>query len=163
MMLAHGIRGGCWWYSSRGWTFPPIFCYFCCHVTDGSREVIRQNGVWHGSMDEAQVCHWMPPWRKMVPIDIHWCFLNERDQTVDVSTVRLWVVHVRIGNNYVKDKPCSRWPNRAVTSHNEKHLDQLIHVNQWIMTRKLCTEMNMSFSILEIMVSKSEYCKVWAR
>ena len=27
IMLADNIRGGCWWYSSRGWTFPPIFCY----------------------------------------------------------------------------------------------------------------------------------------
>ena len=25
-MLAH-IRGGCWWYSSRGWTFPSEFFY----------------------------------------------------------------------------------------------------------------------------------------
>jgi len=23
MMLAHDIRGGCWYYSSRGWAFPP--------------------------------------------------------------------------------------------------------------------------------------------
>ena len=27
MMLAHDSRGGCWWYGSRGWTFPTIFCY----------------------------------------------------------------------------------------------------------------------------------------
>ena len=26
-MLAHDIRGGCWWYGSRGWTFPPIFTH----------------------------------------------------------------------------------------------------------------------------------------
>jgi len=25
IMLAHDIRGRCWWYGSRGWTFPPIF------------------------------------------------------------------------------------------------------------------------------------------
>ena len=24
MMLTHSIRGGCWWYGSRGWTFLPI-------------------------------------------------------------------------------------------------------------------------------------------
>ena len=24
---AHNIRGRCWWYDSRGWTFPPIFHY----------------------------------------------------------------------------------------------------------------------------------------
>jgi len=26
-MLAHDIRGMCWWYGGRGWTFPPIFHY----------------------------------------------------------------------------------------------------------------------------------------
>jgi len=25
--LAHSIRGRCWWYDSRGWTFPPVFHY----------------------------------------------------------------------------------------------------------------------------------------
>ena len=27
IILAHDVRGGCWWYGSRGWTFPPIFHY----------------------------------------------------------------------------------------------------------------------------------------
>ena len=27
MMLAHHVRGWCWWYFSRSWTSPPIFCY----------------------------------------------------------------------------------------------------------------------------------------
>jgi hypothetical protein len=25
IMLAHDVRGGCWWYGNRSWTFPPIF------------------------------------------------------------------------------------------------------------------------------------------
>ena len=41
-------------------------------------------------------------------------------------------------------------------------LDQLIHVNQWIVTRKLCTELNISFSVLE-MVAMLEYHKVCTR
>jgi len=28
IMLAHEVRGGCWWEGSRDWTFLPIFCYF---------------------------------------------------------------------------------------------------------------------------------------
>jgi len=28
MMLAHSIRGWCWWYGSRGWTFPQTPLYF---------------------------------------------------------------------------------------------------------------------------------------
>ena len=27
IMLAHNVRGISWWYSSRGWTFSPVFCY----------------------------------------------------------------------------------------------------------------------------------------
>ena len=26
-MMAHNVRGGCWRYGSRGWTFPPILRY----------------------------------------------------------------------------------------------------------------------------------------
>ena len=32
----------------------------CCCVTDGSKEAVWQNGVWHGSVYEAKVCHWIP-------------------------------------------------------------------------------------------------------
>ena len=42
--------------------------------------------------------------QKMAPIDVHRCLLNiYRDQTVDVSTVRQWVVHFSHGNSDVKD------------------------------------------------------------
>jgi len=27
IMLTYNVRGRCWWYGSRGWTFPPIFHY----------------------------------------------------------------------------------------------------------------------------------------
>jgi len=37
--------------------YPVIFC--CC-VTDGSRGMIWQNGVWHESVYESKVCHWIP-------------------------------------------------------------------------------------------------------
>ena len=37
---------------------------FCCHVTDGSREAVWQNGVLHGSMYGAKGCHWNPPCTK---------------------------------------------------------------------------------------------------
>jgi len=37
---------------------------------------------------------------KMTPIDNHWCSWNTfGDQTVDVSTVRWWVVHFRSGDS----------------------------------------------------------------
>ena len=50
---------------------------------------------------------------KMAPTDIHRHLLNSyRDQTVDVSTVRWWVVHFSSGDSDVKDKPHSRQPCR---------------------------------------------------
>ena len=33
----------------------------CCCVTDDRRGAVWQNGHWHGSADEAKVCHWIPP------------------------------------------------------------------------------------------------------
>ena len=45
----------------------PITC--CCCVTDGSRGAVWQNAVWHGSLYEAKVCHWIPPCGKNCP---HW-------------------------------------------------------------------------------------------
>ena len=36
----------------------PITC--CCHVTNGSRGTVWQNGVWRGSAYEIKVCKWIP-------------------------------------------------------------------------------------------------------
>jgi len=53
---------------------------------------------------------------KIAPNDIHRCLLNiYGDQTVDVSTVRQWVVCFSSGDSDVKDKPHSGWPCTAVT------------------------------------------------
>jgi len=49
---------------------------FCCHVTDDYRGMVWQSGIWHGSVYEAKVCHWIPPGRKFAPTDIHWQLLN---------------------------------------------------------------------------------------
>ena len=44
----------------------------------------------------------------MSPIDIHCCLLNVYgEQTVDVHTVRWWVVHFSTDDSGVKDKPHS--------------------------------------------------------
>ena len=60
----------------------------CCHVRDGSRGAVWQNGVWHGSLYEAKVRHWIPPCGKNCT---HWPSSTLKvyeDQTVGVSTVR---------------------------------------------------------------------------
>lgn len=54
---------------------------------------------------------------KMAPTDIHRQWLSiSGDRTVDVSTVRLWVVYCSSSNSDMKDKPCSGWPYTAVTT-----------------------------------------------
>ena len=73
----------------------------CCHcVTDSSRGALGQNGVRHGSAYGTKVCHWIPfMQKKMVSIDIQCCLLTiYGDQSVDVSTVRQWVVWFCSGN-----------------------------------------------------------------
>ena len=46
-----------------------------------------------------------PPMEKIPPTDIHRCFLDVyRDQTVDVSTVKQWVVDFSSGNSSMKEK-----------------------------------------------------------
>ena len=62
-MLAHNARGG--WYGVMAVEVEPSHQYsitFCCCVTDGSRGALWQNGMWHGRVDEAKVCHWFLPW-----------------------------------------------------------------------------------------------------
>jgi hypothetical protein len=92
IMLAHDVRGGCWWYVSRGQTFLPEVRKFCCHATEFLH------------VEKALT-------------DIHQCLLNvSGDQTVDVSTVRWWVVYFSSGDSNLRDRPCSRWPCTAVRS-----------------------------------------------
>jgi len=51
---------------------------------------------------------------------LRWYLLNIcGDQTVDVSTVRWWVLRFSSGDSNVKDKPHSGWLCTAVTPQNE--------------------------------------------
>jgi len=84
----------------------------CCSVTDGRRDAVWQNGIWHRSAYEAEVYHWTPSCRKNGN-NIHQHLLNVYgDQTVDVSTVRRWVVRFSRGDSDAEDKPRSRQPCR---------------------------------------------------
>jgi len=60
-MLAHNIRGRCWWYGSRGWIFPPMFHYI---LLLRGRGALWQNGIWCQSAHEAKVHPWIPPCRE---------------------------------------------------------------------------------------------------
>ena len=87
IMLVYDVRARRRWYSSRGWTFPPIF-----HYTWLPRDRWQQRG---------SMIKWRPTWErgwnkgvplnsfmqeKMAATDIHWHLLNIfGDQTVDVG------------------------------------------------------------------------------
>jgi hypothetical protein len=65
---------------------------------------------------------------KIAPIDIHRRLLNVYgEQTVDVSTVRRWVVRFSSGDSDVRDTHCT-----AVRSRHEERSDQLINSSQQI-------------------------------
>jgi len=98
-MLIHNIRGICWWYASRSWTFPPIFGYTL---------LLCDRGQQRGNLT-GRCLTWKCLWSKGVSLnssmwmesithtDIHWHLLNtDGDQTAAVSTVRWWVVWFRV-------------------------------------------------------------------
>ena len=80
---------------------------YCCCVTDGSREAVWQNGVWLASVYEAKEFHWILPCRKklcpLILLDYCRIFM----ETMDVSTLRWWVVCFSSGDSEMKDKPHS--------------------------------------------------------
>ena len=71
-----------WWYGSRRWMNSPNPITFCCHATDSSRGAVWENGIWHGSADEAKLCWSIPPhskkWHLLAFIDIWWVFLETK-------------------------------------------------------------------------------------
>ena len=74
-----------------------------------------------------------------------------------------WVVHFSSSHGNMKDKPHSRQPRTAATTQSVEHLDQFIYMNQQIMTRELCTEMNIGFNVLEAMVAMLGYYEICTR
>ena len=78
-MLSHNIKGRCWWYSSWGWTLPPIFHYILLLCSKGT---VWQNGIWHGSIYEVKTCHWILPWWKkwylLIFTDACWTFVETK-------------------------------------------------------------------------------------
>ena len=131
---------------------PSITC--CCCVTDSSRGTVWQNGA------DMEVCMKQRYGivllceQKMAPSDIHQCLLNVcGDWTVDVSSVRWWVVTATR----------SRWPCTPVAPQNEEWLGLFVCANWWITTRELSVDLDICFSALERMVATLEYHKFCSR
>jgi len=135
---------------------------FCRCVTDGSRGAVWQMvSVVEVLVKQRCVIEFLHA-EKITPTDIHQHLLSVSGaHTVDVSMMCQWVMHFSSGNSSVKDKPCSRQPHTAVTPWNDEHT--ISSSARWIRIRKLCTELSISFSALEITVATLEYHKVCAR
>ena len=109
IMLAHNIRSRCWWYDSRSWKFPPISNILLpCNRWQQRYNLTEWRLTW-----KCQSCVTEQLHVEKSGTDIHQGLLKTcGDQTVDVSTVRWWVVCFSIGDNDIKDKPHSRSPCR---------------------------------------------------
>ena len=55
---------------------------FCCHMTDGSRRAVWENGVYYRSVYDAKTCHWTLPcekkWHSLIITDSCWIFLETK-------------------------------------------------------------------------------------
>ena len=95
-MLSHSVSGGYWWYSSRGWTFPPVFHYVLL-LCDRCKGAVWQNGVWCGSVYEAKVCHCIPPhgitdtyWHSLILAECLWRPNSGREHCVSAVATATW-------------------------------------------------------------------------
>jgi hypothetical protein len=114
IMLAHDVRGRCWWYGSRCWTFPPIVRKFCCRATEAGGQSGKMMSDMEVHTKQRRVTEFLHA-DKIAPTDIQWWLLNVYGhQTVDVSTMRWWVVHFSSGDSDVRYRPCSGRPCIAV-------------------------------------------------
>ena len=165
ILLSHNVRGRCWWYGSRDWTFPPIFCkiLLACNRQPQRHSLTKFCLTWKCVWSKDVPLNSLVQ-TKLLPLTSVELLLDfYGDQTVDVSAVRRWVVCFSSGDSNMKDKPCSGHPCTAVTSQNQECLDQIVCMNQWITTKELCMELNIGFNALETMVAVLKYCKVCTR
>ena len=112
--LANDIRGRCWCYDTRGYTFPPIFYHILllCNRLQQRGSLTKWHLIWKCIWSKDVELNFVSV-ENMTPTDIHHCLLNVYgDQIADISIVRWRVVCSSRGNNDVKDKTHSRQPWR---------------------------------------------------
>ena len=101
IILAYKIRGRCWWYDSRGRTLPPVFHYILlsCYRWQQQRNLTKSHLTWKWIWNKGVELN-LPMQEKFPAIDSHRHLLNiSGHRTVNVSTVRWWVVPFSSGNS----------------------------------------------------------------
>jgi len=126
ILLSHNVRGRCWWYGSRDWTFPPIFCKIslACNRQRHSltKFCLTWKCVWSKDVPLNSLVQ-----TKLLPLTSVELLLDfYGDQTAHVSAVRRWVVCFSSGDSNMKDKPCSGQPCKFL----ECGMQVLVHLWQ---------------------------------
>ena len=124
--LVHNIRGGCWKYGTRPWTFPPIFCYIL--LLCDRRQQRSSLTVWHLTW----MCIWskgvelnsstQKKWHPLSFIDPCWIFMETKQ------------CHFSNGNSNVKDKLRSREPCRYLLAQHAGSYSLLAKILSKMMT-----------------------------
>ena len=79
ILLAH-VSGGCWWYGSRGWTLPSIFCYilFLCDTWQQKGNLTKWCQTWKDVLSKGVSLN-SSMWKKWHPltfINACWAFIE---------------------------------------------------------------------------------------
>ena len=104
---------------------------FCFHLTNGSRWAAWQNDIWHGSVYEVKVCHWIPTCGKNVTwlhltFAEHWWRPNSGCKHCEVvgGVFQQW------WHSDVEDKLCSGQPCIIVTSQKNFSVSSSVWIYQ---------------------------------
>jgi len=155
-MLAPDIIDQCWWYSSEGWPFLPIFHYILLLCDRWQQRGILT--IWHGSVDEAKVCHWIPSCGKNVTwlhltFAEHWWRPNSGCKHCEVvgGVFQQW------WHSDVEDKLCSGQPCIIVTSQKNFSVSSSVWIYQcawWCWKIVFCSwEFTLSKSVIVLFLA----------
>ena len=99
-------------------------------------------------------------WHQLTFMDVYWMFL-ETKQWMWAQRGSGWCVLAMATATWITNHVLGG--HAQLSHHKTKRDNQLIHTNWQIITREFCTELNISFSVLETMVTMLEYCKICTR
>ena len=118
IMLAHNVRSECWWYGSRGWTFPPISYSRWQQRGSLTKWCLTWKGMWSKGVGLNS-----SKWGKLHPLNV------SGDQNVNVSPVSRWVMHFSSGDSDMRDKPCSGQPCRFLWAQHAGSCSLLVKMH----------------------------------
>ena len=104
----------------------------CCCATDGSRGAVWQNGVWHGSADESQACHWIRPFlweKKCHPLTFRDVWLTSMEIKKRMGTRWSGGWCVLAVTLWHENKPLSRQPCRFLWAQHAGFCSSLAKVH----------------------------------